>query len=214
MKIKVLIADDHSLVRNGLKSLFNDDETIEVAFEAENGIEVLELLGKNEIDVVLLDISMPKMNGMETAEKIKSLYPAIGIIFLTMHEEPEYVIKCVKIGANSYLPKNVEKEELTIAISKAYKGERYFNTNISLLMAEGLHILRENEEDKVELTHREQDVLNCVADGLSTKQIAEKLFISPRTVETHRLNLLRKFNAQNSTELIKMALNKKIITST
>lgn len=214
MKIKVLIADDHSLVRNGLKSLFNDDETIEVAFEAENGIEVLELLGKNEIDVVLLDISMPKMNGMETAEKIKSLYPAIGIIFLTMHEEPEYVIKCVKIGANSYLPKNVEKEELTIAITKAYKGERYFNANISLLMAEGLHILRENEEDKVELTHREQDVLNCVADGLSTKQIAEKLFISPRTVETHRLNLLRKFNAQNSTELIKMALHKKIITST
>jgi DNA-binding NarL/FixJ family response regulator len=211
MSIKILLADDHSLVRNGLKSLLGSETGIEVVAEAENGLEVLSYLERNEVDVILLDITMPKMNGMEAAEIIRKNYPGIGIIFLSMHEEPEYVIKCVKIGANSYLPKNVEKEELILAINKAYKGERYFNTNISLLMAEGLNIMREKENEKIDLTPREIDVLKCVADGLSTKQIADKLCISVRTVETHRLNLLKKFDVQNSTELIKEAISRKII---
>ena len=211
-KFKVIIADDHRLVRDGMKSLLKSDEQIEIIAEAENGIELLELLKTHTAEVILLDVSMPKMGGIEAAEKITKEYPETGIVFLSMHEEPEYVLKCVQVGASAYLLKNVEKEELIAAIKKVAYGEKYFNQNITLLLAKGLTEMREMEKDKIEITGREKEVLECVANGLSTKQIADKLFISSRTVETHRLNLLKKFNAQNTAEMIKTAIEHKLIS--
>lgn len=209
--IKLIIADDHRLVRDGMKSLLQTETDIEIIAEAENGVELLQILQTQHPDAILLDVTMPKKNGIEAALEIKKMYPDVGIVFLSMHEEPEYVLKCVQAGANSYLMKNVEKAELLIAIRKAAYGEKYFNQNISILLAQGLTEMREHERDKVDLTPRELDVLRCVADGLSTKQIADKLFISTRTVETHRLNLLKKFEAQNTAELIKIAITQKLV---
>lgn len=210
--IKLIIADDHRLVRDGMKSLLKPETDIQIIGEAEDGVDLLRLLESTEPDVVLLDVTMPKMNGLEAVLHIKEKFPEVSVVFLSMHEEPEYVLKCVKNGASAYLLKNVEKEELLLAIKKAATGEKYFSPNITMLLAQGLTELREQEKDKIEITTREKEVLQCVADGLSTKQIADKLFIGTRTVETHRLNLLKKFSAQNTAELIKIALERNFIS--
>lgn len=211
-KIKIIIADDHKLVREGMKSLLTNELDIEVIAEAENGTELVALVEKLEPDVVLLDVTMPKMNGIEAAAIIKEKFSDVGMVFLSMHEEPEYVLKCIQVGAHSYLMKNVEKNDLLAAIRKANMGEKFFNAQTSILMAQGLMDMREQEKEKVDITTREMEVLQAVAEGLSTKQIADKLFISTRTVETHRLNLLKKFDAQNTAELIKIAISQKLVT--
>jgi len=210
-KIKLIIVDDHRLIRDGMKSLLQSEDDLEIIGEAENGLELLEMLSKANPDVVLLDVTMPKLNGIEAALKINERYRGVNVVFLSMHEEPEYILKCVQTGAQSYLMKNVEKEELLLAIRKAAKGEKYFNPNIAALLAQGLTEMRQQFDAKVELTPRELEVLQSVAEGSTTKQIADKLFISTRTVETHRMNLLKKFEAQNTAEMIHWALEQKII---
>jgi DNA-binding NarL/FixJ family response regulator len=210
-KIKIVIADDHRLVRDGIKSLLKNELDFDFVAEAENGLEVLELIPKFNPDVILMDISMPKLNGIEATSKITLEFPDVGVVMLSMHEEPEYVLQAIQNGACSYLLKNAEKDELVTAIKKASFGQKYFTPSISALMAEGIMVQKKNQKDEIEITEREQEVLTLVAEGLSTKQIAEKLFIGTRTVETHRLNLLKKFSAQNTAELIKIALERKII---
>jgi two-component system response regulator NreC len=193
-------------------SLLKPATEIEIIGEAEDGLELLEILKTKQPDVILLDVSMPRLNGIDAALKIKDLYPEINIVFLSMHEEPEYVLKCVKNGASAYLMKNVEKEELVLAIKKVAKGKKYFSPNIAMLLAQGLTEMREHERDKIDITPREKEVLELVAKGLSTKLIADKLFLSNRTVDTHRLNLLKKFNAQNTAELIMKAIEHHLIS--
>ncbi|MFN0049832.1 MAG: response regulator [Cytophagales bacterium] len=209
--IKLIIADDHRLVRDGLKSLLNSEADIEIVAEVENGLELLEILPSTPAQVVLLDVTMPKMNGIQTAIEIKKQNFDINIVFLSMHEEPEYLLNCVQAGAYSYLFKNVEKDELLVAIRNAALGKKYFSPIVSALLAQALVELKDNEKEKIDLTPRELEVLQYVADGLSTKQLADKLFISVRTVETHRMNLLKKFEAQNTAELIKSAIERKLL---
>ena len=153
-KIKIIIADDHRLVRDGLLSLLKSETDFEIIAHAENGLELLETIAISMPDVILLDVTMPKMNGIEAALIIKEKYKTISIVFLSMHEEPEYILKCVQAGAYSYLMKNVEKEELVIAIKKAAAGQKYFSPHITALLAQGLTEMRDQGKDKVDLTPR------------------------------------------------------------
>lgn len=210
MAIKVMLADDHRLIRDGLKNLIQSEDILIVA-EAENGKEVMDLLPNVDVDVLVMDVTMPLLNGIEATTRLKDLPDAPAIVILSMHEEPEYILACVQAGADSYLLKNVEREELVQAIKLVHKGQKYFNAHISTLMAQALSSRKRETKVEMELTEREIEVLHCVAEGLSTKQMADRLSISTRTVETHRLHLLKKFDAQNAAEMIKMALERKII---
>jgi DNA-binding NarL/FixJ family response regulator len=210
-KIKIILADDHSLVREGFKALLNKSGEIEVIAEAENGTQLLQLLDIHSPDVLLIDISMPELSGIEALSTIKKLNPNLKVIILTMHEEAEYVLKSIQAGANGYLLKNVELEELHNAIKKVVAGEKYFNATISNIMIDNLSKAKEVKDDTSPITVREKEILQYVAAGLSTKLIADKLEISIRTVETHRVHLLKKLHAQNTAELIKKATDLKII---
>lgn len=210
-KIKIVIADDHKLIRDGITTLLRMDEQFEVIGEANDGEELIALLDSCLPDVVLVDITMPKMNGIDAVAKLKKINPNLRFIILTMHEEGEYVMKSIKSGANGYLLKNSDFEELQKAIRTVVDGGKYYNSVISNLMIENLSNITESKGEKPDLTVREIEVLREVAEGLSTKMIAEKLSISSRTVETHRVNMMKKMVAHNTAELIKKSLEWKII---
>lgn len=210
-KIKIVIADDHKLIRDGIITLLRMDEQFEVIGEANDGEALLTLLETCLPDIILLDITMPKMNGIEAITKLKKINPNLKFIMLTMHEEGDYVMKSIQSGAQGYLLKNSDFEELQKAIKTVSNGGKYYNSVISNIMIENLSNHNEAKGEKPELTPREQEILNLVYEGLSTKLIAEKLFISSRTVETHRVNIMKKMNAHNTAELIKRALDWKLI---
>ena len=159
----------------------------------------------------MIDITMPGRNGIEVFTELKKINPNLKFILLTMHEEPEYVIKAVKGGANGYLLKNLEYEELERAILMVAGGGKYFNERISKILLENLYSNTEEEALNGKLTDREQEVLAEIVKGFTTKQIAEKLFISHRTVETHRVNLMKKLDVHNIAELVKIAIDKKMV---
>ena len=209
--IKVMLADDHALIREGFKSLLGKNELFELVGEAENGRELLEMIANTKPDVVLTDISMPQMTGLEVMERIKSTNPEIKFIILTMHEEREYVMRALIAGAEGYLFKNVEKAELERAIKTVYEGEKYFTPAITNILA--AHVAKPTPAQVAEITPREKEVLELVAEGFSTKQIADQLGISIRTVESHRINMLKKLDVSNSAELIRKAMQLKLIES-
>jgi len=210
--IKVGIVDDHRLVRDGIKSLLSKSAEIEIAMEAEGGNEFLQLLESNNPDVVLIDLTMPQgLSGIETIKKARDERPWLKFIVLTMHEEATYILESVKIGAAGYLLKNVEAGELLQAIKTVAAGGKYFNASISGIMIESLSHPEVPDFVPPVLSGRELDVLKEVANGLSTKLIADKLNIGTRTVETHRANLMAKLHAANTAELIKKAFEHKLI---
>lgn len=208
-KIKIILVDDHTLVRNGLKSLLIND--FEIIGECDNGLELLEMLTVVSPDVIIMDLSMPKMGGIEALQHIVKKYPDIGVIILSMHDEPEYLVQAIQYGASSYLLKNVEKDELIVAVKKVANGEKYLNSNSALLLSKGLIDLKKQKKEEIKITEREKEVLACIVNGLSNKQIANNLFLSVRTIETHRNNLLKKFESHNTAELIKKVNDRKII---
>lgn len=210
-KIRIVIADDHKLIRDGITTLLRMDEQFEVIGVANDGLELITLLENCLPDVVLVDITMPNMNGIEAVARLKKINPNLRFIILTMHEEGDYVMKSIKSGANGYLLKNSDFEELQKAIKTVVAGGKYYNSVISNLMIENMSNPNLPKGEKPDLTVREIEVLKEVAEGLSTKMIAEKLSISSRTVETHRVNMMKKMVAHNTAELIKKALEWKII---
>jgi DNA-binding NarL/FixJ family response regulator len=210
-KIKIVIADDHRLIRDGIKAMLTRNENFELTGEAESGEQLFELLKITIPDVILIDITMPGRNGIEIFTELKKINPNLKFILLTMHEEPEYVIKAVKGGANGYLLKNLEYEELERAILMVAGGGKYFNERISKILLENLYSNTEEEALNGKLTERELEVLAEIVKGFTTKQIAEKLFISHRTVETHRVNLMKKLDVHNIAELVKIAIDKKMV---
>ncbi|HEX8549652.1 MAG TPA: response regulator transcription factor [Cytophagaceae bacterium] len=210
-KIKIILADDHKLVRDGIKSLLQMNPTFEVVAEVDNGLDLIHLMEKQLPDVVLVDISMPGSNGLEAVSKLLKINPNFKFIMLTMHDDPEYILKSVETGAKGYLLKNVEFEELQTAIITVASGGKYFNQQISERMIESLSRPRKHKDEIPDLTSRELEVLKEVANGLSTKLIADKLNISARTVETHRLHIMKKMFTQNTAELVKKAIELKMI---
>jgi DNA-binding NarL/FixJ family response regulator len=202
-KIRLVLADDHPMIRAGFKTLLGQSKDLEVAGEAENGNELLKVVEAVQPDVTLVDIHMPGLNGLEALEELRASYPDMKFVVLTMHEEREYVRKALKAGADGYLLKNIEREELENAIHTVYKGGKYFSDEITAILADPAGRTSNNEAS--EITPREKEVLALVAGGHSTKQIADQLGISIRTVETHRINMLKKMEVSNSAELIKKA---------
>ena len=208
-KIRLLLADDHPLIREGFRSLLNKNERFEIVGIAENGKELIELAGKELPDIILSDISMPVMNGMDAIEQIRNLYPSIKSVVLTMHEEREYIINALRIGVQGYIIKNVERFDLEKAIITIFEGGKYFSPIVTNILAES--VARPDPPAISELTPREKEVLELVAQGHSTKQIADKLGIGTRTVESHRVNMLKKMKVNNTAELVRRAIELKIL---
>lgn len=203
--IRLILVDDHKIVLDGIKALLDDTEEFDCVATAENGQKAIELLRVFEVDVVLMDIDMPVMNGMEATRIIKKDFPNVKVISLTQHSERGMVKKLLECGSDGYLLKNIAQEELASAIRKVVGGEKAFSEEVSSTL-DGKTVEKNTNGVEVELTEREVEILSLIAEGLSSKQIGEKLFISPRTVDTHRTNLMNKLDIHNIAGLIRFAL--------
>ena len=216
MSINVAIADDQKLFRKGMIALVNSFESMNILFEAENGKQLLTLLEQAEVipNIILLDLSMPEMNGLEALKVIKEHYPSIGVIILTIHEAEHHILATIQAGANAYLAKNAEPEEVEKAIREVYKNDFYFTMPMLEIMRKGLIKkpqplnLDQNENS---LSPRELEVLQLICKQFSSVEIAEKLFLSNRTVEGHRNNLLAKTGSRNTAGLVLYALKHKLV---
>ncbi len=207
--IKIIITDDHQMVIDGLKSILDNSEGVKVIATANNGRELLRLLEIIDTDVVLMDIDMPVMNGIETMQAIKNSNKSCKVIILTMHEERALVKKMTDSGAKGYLFKNSDKEELLLAIKRVHEGGVYFSSalTLNLLGAEKMEKGSTSEGNVAYmLTDREIEILKLIASGLSNKEIGDQLFISHRTVDTHRTNLMKKLEINNIAGLIRFAI--------
>jgi two-component system response regulator NreC len=210
--IKIILADDHKLIRDGIKTLLKKDPDFEIIAEADNGRQLINIIENFSPDVVLVDITMPELNGIDAVAQLKKINPNLKFIILTMHEEGDYIMKSIQSGASGYLLKNAEYEELQEAIHIVAAGGRYFNSAISNIIIENISKpAPQSNKEYPEFTGREIEILREVANGLSTKLIADKFSISNRTVETHRVNMMKKLEVHNTAELIKKAMDKKII---
>lgn len=214
-KIKVLIADDHEMVRLGVRSLIEEDSRIEVVGEAKDGREVVELILDKHPNVILMDINMPGVNGIATTELIKKSYSYIKVLVLSVHNEVEYIKEMVRAGASGYLMKTCSKEELLEAITTVYSGNKYFDDEVMEKLESGVHadIKKSAYEEKLleKLTKREKEILLMLANGFENSEISDKLNISVRTVETHRFNLMKKLEVNSFNKLIKFVVDNKIL---
>lgn len=209
-KIRVALADDHQLFRNGLRILLGAYPDLEVIAEASNGIELLRVLEHCESDIVLMDINMPEMDGIEATAKIAALCPDIKVIALSMYGEEEYYYRMVDAGAKGFILKDSDISEVRDAIIAVNKGGNYFSQELLY------HVIRriKNREQEVKssnLSKREKEILMKICEGLSNHEIADALFISKRTVDKHRANLLAKTNSKNTASLILYAIKNRLI---
>lgn len=204
--IQLLIVDDHRVLLEGFTSLFKEQDDIEVVATANDGYETLQILKQHSIDVILIDINMPRLNGVDACKLITEQYPHTKVIALSMYKQSSYVNKMKMNGARGYLLKDDTSEEIIDAIRKVYVGGEYHSEQIKQILADPS--LEEIELDTSSITRRETEILKLISDGLSTKLIGEQLFISTHTVESHRKNLLSKFKAKNTASLVKKAMDK------
>ena len=215
-KIKVLLADDHQLIRDGIKSMIGSLEDIEVIGSVGSGEEAINQARQNRPDVILMDILMTGMTGIEATRWIKELDPTIKIILVTKEISREYVSAGIKSGVDGYLPKDVTKEVVIEAIRTVHKGNKFFNDAIMKLVFEDFYshekLKPTTKKLPNDLTNREYEVLCWAASGKTNKEVAEGLFISVKTVETHKTKILDKLGLKNTSELVKYAIANKIIT--
>ena len=225
LPVKVMIVDDHRLIRDGLSSLLENVDGIVVVGEASNGEELLTKLQQgSHPDVILMDVRMPDKNGIELTRIVTKTYPSIKVIGLTMFESEQYITGMLQAGAMGYLLKNTGKLEIVQAIRTVAENRTYFSENvISVVLSKYLHQGQGNDDSgsgsgphapdpsSVHLTRREKEILKLIVNELTNHEIADKLFISPRTVETHRRNLIQKLGVKNTIGLIKFALNSGLI---
>jgi len=212
-KIKVLIADDHTILRQGIKALLDNQAEIEVIGEAKDGREALTLIERLLPDVILMDIAMPGLNGLEATRRIKKKFPKIKVLVLTMYTNEEYVFQILNAGANGYLVKETAFQDLISAIRAVYRDEAFMSPSISKkVINRYMQRVRETNNTTGDiLTTREREILQLIAEGSSSKKIAEALFISPKTVETHRTHIMDKLNIHNRTDLVKYAIRTGIV---
>lgn len=204
MKSRILIADDHAMFRDGLASLLSSNRSWEIARKVSDGLEVLKALETERFDVILLDINMPGMNGIETVEIVRQKYPQVKVLMLSMFNDIKNIQKVIKAGAHGYLLKDSSKKELIEGITTVLEGGTFFVDQVKEVLIHGLR--SENSFNEVKLTDREKDILELICREYTTQQIAQKLDVSTHTVETYRKNLLAKTGAKNSVGLLKFAL--------
>lgn len=205
-KIKIIIADDHTMFLQGVDSMLKNEDSIEIVGKATNGQEVLAILENKEANIVVADISMPKMDGIDLTKELKQKYPEIKILVLSTHSNPQMIAKLIRIGADGYLLKNAEKEELVNAIQSIYNGDSYFSKEVKEIHSNHRLKLKNNISSVTELSRREVEILKLIAQELTAQEIADKIFISMNTVNTHRRNLLSKLNVKNTAGLVKYAV--------
>ncbi len=213
-KIKLLIADDHRVLLDGLVSLLKTEKNFEISATAENGQQVIEVMKKNDYDICLLDISMPEIDGMEATKWIKQNKPATKIIILTTHDEEEIVSEMIHIGVSGYLMKTSTRQELVDAINRVMSGKLYFSDKVNETILQGYAKEKEKNkksEELILLTQREEEIVQLLLKEYTNDKIAEELHISYRTVETHRKNIMQKAKAHNLAGLIKFAFSKGMV---
>jgi two-component system response regulator NreC len=214
-KIRILLVEDHAIVCKGLRSLLEGKAEIEVVGEAKDGREAIEKVEKLIPDVVLMDIAMPILNGMEATHQIKKQFPEVKVLVLSMHNNEEYVFHALQAGALGYMNKQASPEDLILGINTVYKGEYFISPSFSREVIKKYIEITKDIDKKAnykELTSREREILQLIAESYSNKEIAKLLYISVKTVETHRTHLMDKLDIHNSVELTKYAIHKGIIS--
>jgi DNA-binding NarL/FixJ family response regulator len=214
MKTRVMIADDHDIVRAGIHHLLSLQTDIEVTGEASDGRGAVKLAEKLTPDIVIMDIAMPNLNGIDAAAQILKANPKTGIIILTMHEEEDYLVRALASGVRGYLLKESAQADLVPAIRALAQGGTYFSPAVAQMLAEdgGRHLQSRRVADSYELlTEREKEILQLIAEGKSNKEAAQVLGLSPYTVETHRTHIMQKLDLHNTAEIVLYAVRKKIV---
>jgi two-component system response regulator NreC len=214
MKTRLLLVDDHAVVRSGLKMLLDAEQDVEIVGEAGTAAEAMEAVQTVVPDVILMDIGLPDLSGIEATRAIKQRHPNISIVALTIHEDEEYFFKMLEAGASGYVPKRAAPEELLRAIRAAASGEVYLYPTLAKLLVTDYLSQDHAAEEKARLdglTDREREVLGYLAEGTGNEEIAASLVISPKTVDRHRENIMRKLNLHSRAELVRYAIRKGII---
>lgn len=214
-RIKVILVDDHQIVRDGIKALINEEPNINIITEASSGADLFDKLNTYKPDVILMDINLPDTNGIEITKQLKETKPEIKVLILSMHMGEDYIVNAIEAGAKGYLPKTTSKKEIITAINTISKGEDFFNESISNILIKSYvkraQTPKKEEEKQVDLTKREKEIITLFALGMSNKEIADKLFISIRTVESHKNNIMNKLELKSTVDLVKFALKNKFI---
>jgi len=212
--IRVILADDHTIVRKGLRALLERDPRIQIVDEAGDGRETMQKVVRHMPDVVVMDIGMPNLNGIEATRQIMKRFPKIKILILTMHSSEEYIRAILDAGASGYVLKQAAPVELITAIETIHGGGSFLSPSICTTVIQEFKRKSRKEREpagQVPLTEREREVLQLIAEGKSTRQIADSLFISPKTVEVHRSHLMEKLGLHNTAEIVRYALRKGIV---
>jgi DNA-binding NarL/FixJ family response regulator len=205
--IKVMIADDHPLMIGGIKTTLADSPEVEIVADASNGYEVIRQLEEGkEVDVILMDINMPKLDGLDTTKKVSKAFPQVKIIALSQYSEKRFVKRMLKYGADGYLLKDSSRDDLIEAIQKVHAGEKYFSPRLSVSLVNQELKLENTSSLFPKLTERELEILNLICKEHSSQEIADKLFISFHTVESHRANLMHKSGTKNTAGLVRWAV--------
>jgi DNA-binding NarL/FixJ family response regulator len=212
MKIKIVIADDHRVFIDGMKALLKEFSNVEVLGDAMNGEQLIEQVRLIQPHVVLTDIQMPVKDGIEAAKEIHKCFPAVKIIALTMLNETLFIKKMLEAGASGYILKTVSKEELITTIEKVAAGEKYFSTEVTAQLMNNFSEKSAPQNLCASLTKREKEILVFIAQGLTDKEIAEKVFLSPLTIITHRKNILSKLGLKNKVELTRFAIDNNLVS--
>jgi two-component system response regulator NreC len=213
-KMRILLADDHTILRAGLKMMLNAQPDMEVIGEVQDGRHAMQEAQRLQPDIVLMDITMPDINGIEATRQIKKLLPEIKVLILTMHEHDEYVFQALRAGASGYMLKEAAATELIAALRVIQSGQFYLSPAAqSVMVGDYLQRVRTGEEKDSysTLTEREREILKLVAEGYTNNQIAEKLVISPKTVDTHRTHIMDKLNLHSRAELVKYAMRRGLL---
>jgi DNA-binding NarL/FixJ family response regulator len=210
MTTRLLLVDDHKVVRSGLRMLLESETDLAIAGEAGTGQEALQLVEQLQPDLVLMDIGLPDMSGIEVTRQIKQRWPKVAIVALTIHEDEEYFFKMLQAGVNGYVPKRAAPEELLTAVRTASEGGVYLYPSLAKLLVKD-YLAGERPDQLDGLTEREQEILTHLAEGASNEAIADTLNISQKTVSRHRENIMRKLNLHSRADLVKYAIRKGII---
>jgi len=213
-KAKVLIVDDHRVVIEGIKSAINNHREFEVIGEARDGLQAVERVQSLKPDIVIMDISMPNLNGVAATKQIKQINPDIGIVIFTMYSNKEYVVDLFKAGVSAYVLKEDPLSDLILALKSVKNGGTYFSATAPTILVRHMAELERQTKEKdpfERLSQREREVFKLLAEGKGIKKIADKLFISPKTVETHKYNIMEKLKATSMADLTKLAIRKNLI---
>ena len=214
-KIRVLVVDDHTIVRDGICALLGLAGDMEVVGEAANGREALEMAGKLTPDVVLMDMAMPVMGGLEATRRIHKEFPKVKVLALTQYDDKAYVFPVIEAGASGFISKTAASSELASGIRSVHRGDSFLSPSVARFLVEDyqqVSSMKGGQDPYEQLTDREREVLKLAAEGYTTQEIADMLVLSPKTVEGHKTNLMSKLDIHNRTELVKYALRKGIIT--